>query len=109
LNSLFLPLTSIENLNLLIESTENKEIFLFKHSERCVISRMAKDRIERNKEKFQDKTIYIVDVIQHRDVSNEIEQKFNIKHESPQLLGIKDKSCFHNSTHNEINPKLMFE
>ncbi|GAB4249386.1 MAG: bacillithiol system redox-active protein YtxJ [Vicingaceae bacterium] len=101
-------LTSIEQIEEIINLSNSdsiKAVAVFKHSTRCIISSMAKNRMQR-KWKFDVKDIplYYLDILNHRDVSNEIARRLNITHESPQLLLIKNGKCIINQTHNAVEP-----
>ncbi len=77
---------------------------IFKHSTRCSISMMAKRRFELDWEDLpKDMPLYFLDLIAHRDISNQIVQLFNVHHESPQLLLIKDGECILDQSHGEIS------
>ena len=45
----------------------------------------------------------------YRDLSNQIADDFNVKHESPQLLVIKDGECYKHSSHTSIHQLNLFE
>jgi bacillithiol system protein YtxJ len=78
-------------------------VFLFKHSVRCSISSTVLNRLERNWQFLPDEVKpYIVDVINQRPVSNKIAQFFDVWHESPQALLIKDQKCVYHSSHLDI-------
>ncbi len=74
---------------------------IFKHSTRCSISVMAKNRVER--EWNFDFPIYYLDLLQHRNVSNLIEAKSNIQHQSPQIIVFQDGLPIYDATHNAIS------
>ena len=96
---------SIQELDDLKELSKNEPVLLFKHSTRCSISSAAKGRMERHwdeKNANNPKPIYL-DLIAFRDVSNKIAVDFNIEHQSPQVLLIKDGNCVFNSSHSEID------
>jgi bacillithiol system protein YtxJ len=77
---------------------------IFKHSTRCSISMMAKRRFELDWENLPaDMPLYFLDLIQHRDISAQVAQVFNVQHESPQLLLIKDGECILDQSHGEIS------
>ncbi len=88
-------------------STQSVQI-IFKHSTRCSISNMALGRFERN---FQNQNVaknaFLLDLLQHRSVSNAIAERYAVQHQSPQLLVIKDKKCIYSATHNEIDVATM--
>jgi len=77
---------------------------IFKHSIRCSTSLMAKRRLEMDKAAFPDDIpAYFLDLIRHRDVSNMIAEYFQVYHESPQLLVIKDGECILDQSHGHIS------
>ena len=84
------PVTSINDVNSLIDV--EKPIIIFKHSYRCSISSMALNRIESIHQEITQKANFVlVDVIKQRDLSLQISEYFDIKHESPQII-FYDKS-----------------
>jgi bacillithiol system protein YtxJ len=77
---------------------------IFKHSTRCSISMMAKRRFEMDWENLPaDMSLYFLDLIKHRDLSNKVAQDFLVYHESPQLLLIKDGECILDQSHGGIS------
>lgn len=77
---------------------------IFKHSTRCSISMMAKRRFELDWDDLpKDMPLYFLDLIQYRDVSNQVAEVFQVHHESPQLLLIKDGECILDQSHGEIS------
>jgi bacillithiol system protein YtxJ len=77
---------------------------IFKHSTRCSISMMAKRRFELDWEDLpQDMPLYFLDLINHRDLSGQVAQLFQVHHESPQLLLIKDGECILDQSHGAIS------
>ncbi|ERJ58432.1 hypothetical protein M472_06605 [Sphingobacterium paucimobilis HER1398] len=76
---------------------------LFKHSTRCPVSAMAKRNLEQDKNLIPEGTvIYYLDLIAYREISNAIEQLWEVKHESPQLLVVRGQKCIYNASHSEI-------
>jgi bacillithiol system protein YtxJ len=77
---------------------------IYKHSTRCSISLMAKRRIEMDAADLPENLpVYFLDLIKHRDISNQIAQIFHVHHESPQLLLIKDGECILDQSHSHIS------
>ena len=77
---------------------------IFKHSTRCSISMMAKRRFELDWDSFPpNMPLYFLDLIRYRDLSNQIAQIFQVHHESPQLLLIKDGECILDQSHGAIS------
>ncbi|HEY8929068.1 MAG TPA: bacillithiol system redox-active protein YtxJ [Mucilaginibacter sp.] len=77
---------------------------IFKHSTRCSISMMVKKRLELDGDKLPaDLPAYFLDLIKHRDLSNQVATDFIVHHESPQLLMIKDGECVLDLSHGEVS------
>lgn len=77
---------------------------IFKHSTRCAISLMAKKRIEQDWDALPENTpLYFLDLLKFRDLSNHIAACYQIHHESPQLLIIKNGDCIFEASHGEIS------
>ena len=77
---------------------------IFKHSTRCSISMMAKRRFELDWDSLPEELpLYFLDLIQYREISNQIAQLFHVYHESPQLLLIKDGECILDQSHGGIS------
>ena len=64
---------------------------------------MAKNRIESVKEPTEIEDCFLLDLIKHREISNEIASKFNVTHESPQVLIIKNGVCLKDLSHSDIS------
>ncbi|WP_113662063.1 bacillithiol system redox-active protein YtxJ [Pedobacter nanyangensis] len=83
---------------------------IFKHSTRCSISMMAKRTFERYWDVIPDKvSLYFLDLISHRDVSAYIADTFQVHHESPQILLIKDGQCILDASHGDISAEEVAE
>lgn len=99
-------LTAIDQLEEINKKSFDTSVMIFKHSTRCSISSSALNRVERNWNKQQDDVKvkpYYLDLIAHRNVSNEIAKKWNVEHQSPQVLVIKNGECIYTETHMGIN------
>jgi bacillithiol system protein YtxJ len=86
------------------EESKKHPVLIFKHSTRCSISRTALDRLERNwkSEHVAPLKTYYLDLLSHRNVSNQIAASFGVEHESPQVLLVKDGKPVHVSSHLSI-------
>ncbi|TAG59183.1 MAG: bacillithiol system redox-active protein YtxJ [Cytophagales bacterium] len=105
-------LESENQINEIIIESFSQTVLIFKHSTRCSISDSAKNRLERQwiEEKSNNAIIYYLDLIAFRSVSNAISEKFDIEHQSPQVLVIKNEKCIYNASHLNIafNPIVPF-
>ncbi len=100
----WIPLTDLGQLTEIIETSEEKPVVIFKHSTRCSISRMALKQFENEFDLTLDQfTIYFLDLLAYRDISNEISLRFNVVHQSPQLLLIKNGESVYHVSHSDID------
>lgn len=77
---------------------------IFKHSTRCSISMMAKRRFELEWDAIPENvSLYFLDLIKHRELSNKVATDFQVHHESPQMLLIKDGECILDQSHGGIS------
>jgi bacillithiol system protein YtxJ len=84
------------------ESIE-RAILIFKHSTRCSTSKMVLARLERNwKEGSVNVKTYFLDLLSYRDISNTIENNFSVRHESPQVLIIRNGKTVFSCSHFDI-------
>lgn len=89
-----------------ISQIQNQEGYslIFKHSTRCSVSAMAKRRFEMDWETIPENTsLYFLDLISYRDLSAQIAETFQVHHESPQILLIKDGDCILDASHSDIS------
>ncbi len=99
-------LTDVQQLNTIKEESAAQPVAIFKHSTRCSISATALDRFERNwakNEDIKDLKLYYLDLISHRDISNKIASEFEVEHESPQILLLKNGEVIYNESHYGID------
>lgn len=104
----WIPLTSVEQLMQVAKTTHEKPVFLFKHSTRCSISAMAKNNLERNWSSGDELcNTYYLDLLQHRDVSNKIEEITGITHQSPQAIVLKGSEIIYDESHSAIDARRI--
>ncbi|MFQ3542471.1 bacillithiol system redox-active protein YtxJ [Halobacillus rhizosphaerae] len=75
--------------------------FLLKHSLTCPISAQAKSEYEKFS-KQSDFPCCILNIQQSRDLSNKIAERFNVKHESPQVLLFQNQQVTWHESHFSI-------
>ncbi|MEZ4884724.1 MAG: bacillithiol system redox-active protein YtxJ [Chitinophagales bacterium] len=93
-----------EQLKDIANESFTKPVAIFKHSISCSISAMAKRRLERSWDIAEDAlTIYYLDLIRFRSVSNKIAEAFEVRHESPQILLIKNGDLTFHTSHSAIS------
>jgi bacillithiol system protein YtxJ len=87
-----------------IELIKENLYFIFKHSAICHTSSIAQDEILKA-ESLLDIPIYTLTVQDNRELSNEIESFFDVRHESPQLILIKDGKAVWHASHSGIKAR----
>ena len=99
----WIPLTDLGQLNEIISSSNEKPMVIFKHSTRCIVSRTALKQFENEYDLDDQVDAYFLDLLEHRDISNEIASRFGVYHQSPQLLLIKDGKSVYDVSHSDID------
>jgi bacillithiol system protein YtxJ len=97
------PLISVDEINTIKEISKRQAILIFKHSTRCGISRVVIKKFESlfNEENKQLK-VYYLDLLNFREVSSKLSEVFQVIHQSPQLLVIKNGISVNDESHYEI-------
>lgn len=99
----WVPLTTITQLDDLQEIAKKDTVLIFKHSTRCVISKMVLRQFEKVFDAKNDVVhLYYLDLLNYREISNEIAAKFQVLHQSPQLLVLKDGALVAHASHYDI-------
>ena len=68
---------------------------------------MALNGFERNWSGEVDCKLYFIDLLKHRDVSNEIAILTGVTHQSPQCIVIKGKEIVYDATHTVIDARRI--
>lgn len=96
-------LGKMEQLDEIVEQSKTKPVAIFKHSTRCGISRGVLKMFEKNYTLSDNQVkLYFLDLLQNRDISNEIATRFKVHHESPQMIVIKNGTVVHHDSHHSI-------
>ncbi|WPR70547.1 bacillithiol system redox-active protein YtxJ [Flavobacterium sp. NG2] len=87
--------------------SEQNPIAIFKHSTRCSISRMALKQFENEFDSAEKVTPYFLDLIEYREISNEIASRFGVTHQSPQLIVIQNGKTVYHASHSDIDAEVL--
>jgi bacillithiol system protein YtxJ len=91
-----------------IPKSSNNYILIFKHSPRCIISKMTLFRFENAYDQDVNISYFMyVDVNKMRDLSDEIAFKYSVCHESPQLILLKNEKVLYHTSHSNINFSIL--
>ncbi len=100
----WIPLINLEQLDDIVEASNKKPIAIFKYSTRCGLSRMVLKDLERNHELSENEPQwYFLDLIKYRSLSNEISSRFNVIHESPQIIILQHGKVIYHNSHSGID------
>lgn len=103
-------LTSMGQLDMIPEESQNIVVTIFKHSTRCGISRGVLKNFEKDYNFPEDKVKpYFLDLLSNRSISNEIASRFKVPHESPQFIVIKNGKVVLHESHSFIDPQVLKE
>ncbi len=92
-------LTELDQLETIAQASFDHPVLIYKHSTTCSISSTAKSRLERQWDNSHGIEAYYLDLLRLRPISNAIAEKFDVPHESPQVLLIRDGKCVYNESH----------
>ncbi len=101
-------LENLEQLKDLEVDSHEKPIAIFKHSTRCSISRMAWNQFQKEFTIPDAKmSLYYLDLLAYREISNTIAERFGIIHQSPQIIVIKEGKAIYDTSHESIDAKKL--
>lgn len=95
-------LTTVEQIEVVKQESDSQTLGIFKHSIRCGISSRILKRFSKSFPSQVNIKMYYLDLIAYREVSNKVSQEFQVVHQSPQLLIIKNRKTIENASHYDI-------
>lgn len=99
-----------EELAAIKKTSFEKPVAIFKHSTRCSISRMSWNQFQKNYNISNEKMdLYYLDLLAHRSISDAIATDYNVEHQSPQIIVIKDGVAVFHTSHESIDAKDLEE
>ena len=106
INLPWIALTTENQLREAINLSSEKPVLFFKHSTRCSISSMALSRFEENwKNETEICSIYFLDLIAFRSLSNLVAELTHVEHQSPQVIVLSNNEVIYSASHSEIDAK----
>jgi bacillithiol system protein YtxJ len=103
-------ITTVAQLETIAERSNTVSCLILKHSTTCSISSMAKNRLEK-KWDFDATDIepYYLDLLSFRPISAAITERFQVHHESPQVLLIRNGECIYDASHLDISVEELHD
>ena len=89
----FLKISDSQSFNELLYRSNERPVVIFKHSTTCPISAAAYQEMGRIRD------VALVEVQSARELSNEIERRTGVSHESPQVLVLRNGKVVWEATH----------
>lgn len=100
----WIPLDDIGQLETIALASKQRTQVIFKHSTSCGISRMVLNMFTSNYDLGPEQMdFYFLDLLANRSVSNAVASTFNIQHQSPQLLILKEGRVVYHNSHGAIS------
>ena len=93
----FVEISDSDSLERFMTPSQTSPVVIFKHSQTCGISARAFSEMSR-----LTRPVGLITVQTARAVSGEIEGRFNVAHESPQVLILQDGQVVWTASHGEI-------
>ena len=87
------------DLEQLLEISKSNPVFIFKHSTQCPISSQTYNEFREFVESAGELTCGVVHVIERRAISDAIAKRFNLPHQSPQVIVIKNGRVIWHASH----------
>jgi len=104
-------LKTVADLDVALAGTATRPILVFKHSATCGPSAMALEEIDEIEALVEEDglpvDLFIVTVQAARAVSNEIEARLRVRHESPQVLLISNGQVIWRASHFRVTASAI--
>ena len=98
----------VEEFERLLAASGERPLLIFKYSATCGTSAQALDELFAHlNEHPADATYAIVTVQTHRDVSNAIARTLGVRHETPQMLLIRNGRVVWNASHYRVTSEAV--
>lgn len=96
-------LETLDQLESLLLTSNTRPQLLFKHSTRCPVSSHAWSHLKENTGLLKGTfDLHFLDLIQFREVSNQIELCTGVQHQSPQVICLEGGKATYNASHHHI-------
>ena len=103
----WIPLTTLSQIDQLMEESHKKPLLIFKHSTRCGISRSVLKQFENEFDLADAVDAYYLDLLEYRPISSAIAEQFSVTHQSPQLILLNKGKVVHHASHSDIDAQLL--
>ena len=102
MESQFETIADTDTVDRLLRKSNERPIVVFKHSNSCSISAVA----YREMQQLQSE-VMLVEVQSARSVSRELAERTGIRHESPQVIVLRNGKAVWNASHFDVNARAV--
>ncbi len=95
----FTPIDTQAGLDALFEQSLHGPVVIFKHSPTCGTSAQAYDELEEYLREAEAVDVHLLDVLRSRSLSQALAARVQVRHESPQLLVVRNGSVAWHGSH----------
>jgi len=104
------PIEHVDDIDGLLAESANQPVVIFKFSQTCGTSAYAADELHHYLDGQPAEARYaLVTVQSHRDVSNAIAARLGVRHESPQILILRDGEVVWQASHHRVTADALVE
>jgi bacillithiol system protein YtxJ len=89
------------------EALQSEQAILYKHSTRCPVSAQVIDEVVRFSGAHPDWPVYVLKVVEHRELSDSVADRLGVVHASPQAFVIKNGQCVWQASHYDITTQNL--
>lgn len=105
-----IQLSDLDAVERLLESSAARPQLVFKHSALCPLSSLALSELRSHLESSPEGVDYwMVTVQTHRPVSDSVEERLAVRHETPQAILVRDGRAVWNASHRRITEASLAE
>ena len=103
-------ITDVSDIDDILQRSNHRPQLIYKHSNRCSVCFVAKGNLERASEQIGEQAeMYYLDVVKHREASNYVADKLEVRHESPQVILVNEGEVSWNASHGSIDADTVLE
>src|SRR5262245_5409634 len=106
---MIIELNDDRDLDVLLDHSREEPVVVFKHSTQCGVSDGALDELNSFTASNPSVQCGLVLVLENRGLSNKVEHRFGIDHESPQAIVFKNAQPVWHASHRRITAKALKE
>jgi len=106
----WITLNSVDQITEIISASKETPVLIYKHSTACGLNARVKADLEKDWDEIKNKvSLYYLDLLAYRNVSNEVARIFNVIHQSPQLILVVDGHVVKSWSHIDVRVEAVLE